>query len=83
VIPEISRTASGSGFDPAEQAGKAADASVPNRIRDPKEPPHSTEEFVNKSVDSYELPEVKLVSIDTDTTPTRDEEVGTQHTPRQ
>jgi hypothetical protein len=53
VILEISRTASGSGFDPTEQAGKAANASVLNRIRDPKEPPHSTEESVNKS--AYQL----------------------------
>ncbi|KFY70522.1 hypothetical protein V499_09102, partial [Pseudogymnoascus sp. VKM F-103] len=35
VTPENSRTTSGSGFDPAEQAGKVADALAPNRIRDP------------------------------------------------
>jgi hypothetical protein len=49
VILEISRTASRSGFDPIEQASKAANALVLNRIRDPKEPPHSIEESVNKS----------------------------------
>ncbi|KFY66977.1 hypothetical protein V496_01828, partial [Pseudogymnoascus sp. VKM F-4515 (FW-2607)] len=52
VIPKISQTASGLGFDPAEQAGKVADALAPNRIRDPKEPPHSAEAIANKSANS-------------------------------
>ncbi|KFZ00231.1 hypothetical protein V498_00218, partial [Pseudogymnoascus sp. VKM F-4517 (FW-2822)] len=52
VIPKILRTASGSGFNPAEQAGKVADALAPNRIRDPKEPPYSAEAIANKSADS-------------------------------
>ncbi|OAF60979.1 hypothetical protein VC83_02465 [Pseudogymnoascus destructans] len=62
VIPEISRTASGSGFDSSEQA----------------------EEIVDKSVDSYKLPEVKLFRIGHDTHPRQYvEKADIKHTPRQ
>ncbi|KFY67297.1 hypothetical protein V496_01643, partial [Pseudogymnoascus sp. VKM F-4515 (FW-2607)] len=52
VIPKILQIASRLGFDPAEQASKVADALAPNRIRDPKEPPHSAEAIANKSANS-------------------------------
>ncbi|KFY96691.1 hypothetical protein V498_02553 [Pseudogymnoascus sp. VKM F-4517 (FW-2822)] len=52
VIPKISQTASRSGFDPAEQASKVANALAPNRIRDPKEPPYSAKAIANKSANS-------------------------------